>query len=195
MVKFVRNDIFEIPQVDCKLYRYALICIEESWLYIDILNQKWRHSSVLEIELRLFCIESLIIIISYRFPKLKQNRLYQLFPTKDILHSPYHILAISVILPSFAIFVARRIMRNWKRFKNDRILYNDYDSTDEDLQDNNRSSTVLLNRLKNLLLETFKSLRYTNAKCLHDISTLRCPHMTWEPQILCNRKGTKPLTG
>ena len=50
-----------------------------------------------------------------------------------------------------------------------RILYNDYDSTYEDLLCNNRSSTLLLSRLKTLLLETFKSLRNTNAECLHDI--------------------------
>ena len=50
-----------------------------------------------------------------------------------------------------------------------RILYNDYDSIYEDLLCNNRSSTLLLSRLKTLLLETFKSLRHTNAECLHDI--------------------------
>ena len=50
-----------------------------------------------------------------------------------------------------------------------RILYNDYDSTYEDLLCNNISSTLLLSRLKTLLLETFKSLRHTNAECLHDI--------------------------
>ena len=50
-----------------------------------------------------------------------------------------------------------------------RILYDDYDSTYEDLLCNNRSSTLLLSRLKTLLLETFKSLRHTNAECLHDI--------------------------
>ena len=44
-----------------------------------------------------------------------------------------------------------------------RTLYNDYDSTYEDLHYN-----MLLSRLKTLLLETFKSLRHTNAECLHD---------------------------
>ena len=50
-----------------------------------------------------------------------------------------------------------------------RILYNDYDSTHGDLLCNNWSSTLLLSRLKTLLLETFKSLQHTNAECLHDI--------------------------
>ena len=73
-----------------------------------------------------------------------------------------------------------------------RILYNDYDSTYEDLQ----SSTLLLSRLKILLLETFKSLRHTDVECLHDIFNPKMsPYVTWGPQILCNRKGTQPLTG
>ena len=47
------------------------------------------------------------------------------------------------------------------------MLYNDYDSTYEDLICNERSSTLLLSWLKSLLLETFKSLRHTNAERLH----------------------------
>ena len=50
-----------------------------------------------------------------------------------------------------------------------RIMCNDYTSSYEDLLRNTGLSTLLLNRLKCMLLETFKSTRRLNAECLHGI--------------------------
>ena len=54
-----------------------------------------------------------------------------------------------------------------------RILCNDYTSSYEDLLRNIGLSTLLLNRLKCMLLETFKSTRHLNAECLHGIFKTR----------------------
>ena len=48
-------------------------------------------------------------------------------------------------------------------------MWNDYASSYEDLLRNTGSSTLLLNRLKCMLLETFKSTRCLSAECLHGI--------------------------
>ena len=102
-------------------------------------------------------------------------------------------LTISTIVPSFGIFVARRTIRNWKRFKNDHSVFCIMIMTHPMKI---KSSTLLLSRLKILLLETFKSLRHTYVECLHGIFNPKMsPYVTWGPQILCNRKGTQPLTG
>ena len=53
------------------------------------------------------------------------------------------------------------------------ILCNDYTSSYEDLLRNTGLSTLLLNRLKCMLLETFKSTRHLNAECLHGIFKTR----------------------
>ena len=50
-----------------------------------------------------------------------------------------------------------------------RILCKDYTSSYEELLRNTGLSTLLLNRLKCLLLETFKTIRHINAECLHGI--------------------------
>ena len=50
-----------------------------------------------------------------------------------------------------------------------RILCNNYTSSYEDLLCNTGLSTLLLNRLKCILLETFKSTKHLNAECLHGI--------------------------
>ena len=50
-----------------------------------------------------------------------------------------------------------------------RILCNNYTSSYEDLLRNTGLSTLLLNRLKCILLETFKSTQHLNAECLHGI--------------------------
>ena len=50
-----------------------------------------------------------------------------------------------------------------------RILCIDYTSSYEELLRNTGLSTLLLNRLKCLLLETFKTIRHINAECLHGI--------------------------
>ena len=50
-----------------------------------------------------------------------------------------------------------------------RILCNNYTSSYEDLLRNTGLSTLLLNRLKCILLETFKSTKHLNAECLHGI--------------------------
>ena len=50
-----------------------------------------------------------------------------------------------------------------------RILCKDYTSSYEELLRNTGISTLLLNRLKCLLLETFKTIRHINAECLHGI--------------------------
>ena len=50
-----------------------------------------------------------------------------------------------------------------------RVMCNDYTSSYEDLVRNTGLSTLLLNRLKCMLLETFKSTRCLNAECLHGI--------------------------
>ena len=48
-------------------------------------------------------------------------------------------------------------------------LCKDYTSPNEDILRNTGISTLLLNRLKCLLLETFKTTRIINAECLHGI--------------------------
>ena len=50
-----------------------------------------------------------------------------------------------------------------------RILCNNYTSSYEDLLRYTGLSTLLLNRLKCILLETFKSPQHLNAECLHGI--------------------------
>ena len=50
-----------------------------------------------------------------------------------------------------------------------RILCNDYTSSYEYLLRNTGLSTLLLDRLKCMLLETFESTRHSNAECLHGI--------------------------
>ena len=76
-----------------------------------------------------------------------------------------------------------------------RILYNDSDSTYEDLLCNNRSSTLLLSRLKTLLLETIKSLRHTNAEFLHDIFNLKMSPYDLRTTNIVQPIRIQPLTG
>ena len=54
-----------------------------------------------------------------------------------------------------------------------RILYNDFESPIQNLMDKSGQGTLLSNRLKYLILEVFKSIRKSNAPCLHDIFVLQ----------------------
>ena len=54
-----------------------------------------------------------------------------------------------------------------------RILCNDYTLSYEDLLWNTGLSTLLLNRLKCMILKSFKSTRHLNAECLHGIFKTR----------------------
>ena len=54
-----------------------------------------------------------------------------------------------------------------------RILHNDFESHIQNLMDESGQETLLSNRLKYLILEVFKSIRKSNAPCLHDIFVLK----------------------
>ena len=54
-----------------------------------------------------------------------------------------------------------------------RILHNDFESPIQNLMDKSGQGTLLSNRLKYLSLEVFKSIRKSNAPCLHDIFVLK----------------------
>ena len=70
-----------------------------------------------------------------------------------------------------------------------RILCNNYMASYEDLLRNTGSSTLLFNRLKCILLETFNSTQHLNAECLHGICKT---HMTSGPQIYRNLNVNQP---
>ena len=74
-----------------------------------------------------------------------------------------------------------------------RILQDTYELSYEELLNRNGSSTLLLHRIKLLLLETYKSFHGMNANCLHNIFKFNCTSHERRSVKLIQNDGPLPM--